>query len=302
MKKEPLISLIPNQNDNILIIASFFDNHLKNVAIWSQLECLGSRFQKIIISAPNEQKNNVTDLLSEVERIMPKTFLKISTSFHVNDRYDAGLWCDGLTANVKTTVSNFESSFLLINDSLFLIRKMDYIPFILKAKEKDLISLNYWDIDGNFWVESPFRLFSKNGIKIFRENVCNLGIIKWKKHCPHLKKYIGKWHKRKLKKRCIVEKTEVEVANYFERAKVEGLFPGYVKYRYEMPGIKKPDGKTHKVWAEDFYSWKKIEKSHNFPVVKVTKKDLINTFFHGTRNHSHVCLSLLPKKYKKLHY
>lgn len=282
---------------HVLIIATFFDSNLKNIAIWSQLECLGKNFEKIIIAAPFEHKRNVTDLLTNVKRELPSIFSRIKTSFHKNDRYDAGLWCDSLDENANTTFTkNQEQVYLLINDSLLIIKKMNYIPSILENTRKDLISLNYWDVDDNYWVESPFRLFSSYGIDIFKDKVCSLGILNWRKHCPHLIQYKGKWQRSKFKKRCIVEKTEIALATYFRRSKVDGLFPGYSKYRN-----KRRDGRLFKNWAEDFKTWKTLFDD-DFPVIKVTKKHLINEFFNSKEEKSNQCLSFLPKKYKKIVY
>jgi len=284
-----------------LILASFFDNHLKNIAIWSQLECLCSKFEKIIISAPVEHKENVTNLIKDVQKSMPETYSKILTSFHINDRYDTGLWCDGLASMNKNTSSQFgkvKKSFLLSNDSLLILKKMDYIPNLMKDSNKDLISLNYWDTEENsFWVESPFRIFSENGIQLFNQNICNLGKINWRKHCPHLKKYKGHWHSDKFKKRCIVEKTEIDVAFHFERVKVDGIYPGYAKYRK----IRR-DGRKYKNWAEDYRTWKNMKDNYDFPVIKVTKEHLINEFFDATKKEEKICLSLLPNHYKTFHF
>lgn len=282
-----------NEKIHVLIIAAFFDSNVKNIAIWSQLECFGKNFQKIVIAAPIEHKHNVTDILTNVKQEMPDIYSRIKTSFHINDRYDAGLWCDSLDKDTnKTFARKQEQNYLLINDSLLIIKKMNYIPSVLENTRKDLLSLNYWDIDDNYWVESPFRLFSSNGMNVFRDKVCSLGVLNWRQHCPHLKKYKGKWHMSKFKKRCIVEKTEIDLSKYFNRSQVDGLFPGYSKYR-----VKRPDGRLYRHWAEDYRTWKKLF-DENFPVIKTTKEHLIIEFFNSEEEKSTQCLSLLPKKYK----
>ena len=79
-----------------MVIATYPSNPIKLDVIWSQLECFAGAFDKIIISAPNESKETIIKFLQDVNDTMPLIRSRLEAQFHVNDRYDAGLWCDAL--------------------------------------------------------------------------------------------------------------------------------------------------------------------------------------------------------------
>lgn len=79
---------------SIMVIATYPDSTKKFASVWSQLQCFSNEFDKIIISAPVQFTNETNDFLNQVYSSMPGLKEKTETSFHVNDRYDLGLWCD----------------------------------------------------------------------------------------------------------------------------------------------------------------------------------------------------------------
>ena len=57
------------------------------------------------IEETHEFKENVTEFLQEVNETMPSISSRLEAQFHVNDRYDTGLWCDALVeGNVLTAI------------------------------------------------------------------------------------------------------------------------------------------------------------------------------------------------------
>jgi len=169
--------------------------------------------------------------LEEVKRDMPQIGSKIEVQNHLNDRYDAGLWCDALTIEGNAThkrssvlrpllLSEYDQ-FFLINDSIIAVEPFNEVLDAFERKNADLVSLNYWNykkdgvVNGTYWVESPVRAFSKKGMQVYSNHVCNLDTIGWRADCPHLKNSSN----RRRKKRCIVEKTEIDVAKYFPKIK-----------------------------------------------------------------------------------
>jgi len=225
---------------------------------------------------------------------MPAIGSKLEVQAHWDDRYDAGLWCDGLTEVRK--VGGYKGSnstgvplseydqFFLINDSVMAIEPLNEVLDILEKKNADLVSLNYWgdkeDINEEYWVESPVRAFSKKGIQVYSDKICNLGQIHWKIDCPYLSRLNKFRGHRSKQKRCIVDKTEVAVAKYFPKNKVFGLYIGN-------------DGNEGS-WSNNFTYWKKLRDEQSFPFIKNTNRKLIV----GARREQPQDLARCTTKYK----
>lgn len=258
-----------NSKKSIMIIATKPYSKLKLFSIWSQLECFAEKVDKIIISnAKNEFEDELSAFLEEVKRDMPQIGSKIEVQNHLNDRYDAGLWCDALTIEGNAThkrssvirpllLSEYDQ-FFLINDSIIAVEPFNEVLDALERKNADLVSLNYWMyknyekegvVNGTYWVESPVRAFSKKGMQVYSNHVCNLDTIRWRADCPHLKNL-----RNHRNKRCIVEKTEIDVAKYFPQDKVFGLYSG--------------DDGTDQHWANNFTYWNKLRDEQSFPAMK----------------------------------
>ena len=160
---------------------------------------------------------------------MPEFDLRLDAEFYVNDRYDAGLWCDVLikgNALNKVAAKNGQKGtyvgghsqynrFLLINDSMMALKKSNEFLEALIEKNASLISLSYWGdkqqqqqqqdaagknstnkyhhVERNYWLESPLRAFSLEGIQIYADTICALPKIKWKRDCPHFVSHEKIW-------------------------------------------------------------------------------------------------------------
>lgn len=307
---------LPNEgNKAMMIIATYPDSPLKFDVIWSQLECFTGEFDRIIISAPNEFKENVTEFLQEVNRSMPSMSSRLEAQFHVNDRYDTGLWCDALVeGNVlkpRSARKNKQGKikydgrhsqydrFLLINDSMLAVRETNEFLEALQERNASLVSLSYWGEKehprgnltnkyvGKYWLESPLRAFSLEGIQLFADEVCLSRYFSWRKDCPHLRYAdivlefgVTPVTNRKLIKRCIVEKTEIDVVDHYSLDKVHGLYPGETE-----------KGTT---WSNSFKAWLKLREM-SFPVLKVNDGPLIRRVRTYRPKDIQICTALKKK-------
>ena len=246
-------------------------------SIWSQLECFTEKVDKIIISSAKDNfQDEMSAFVEEVKETMPQIGSKIEVQNHWNDRYDAGLWCDALTegnsthksTTLRSRISEYDQ-FFLINDSVMAVEPFNEFLDALERKNADLVSLNYWGDKkdgvvngtyGTYWVESPVRAFSKKGIQVYSNHICKLGKIRWRFDCPHLK---NSRYKRHRDKRCIVEKTEIDVAKYFRHDKVFGLYLG--------------DDGNHHNWSNNFTYWKILRDEQSFPALKHSNRKVFES-------------------------
>jgi len=270
----------------LMVIAVYPSSGLKFSAIWSQLECLAGDIDQIIISAPTQFRENVTKFIMEVNTTIPAIGKRLKAQFYLNDRYDAGLWCDvlikgnvlGTGADNTTYIGGLSQydGFLLINDSLMAVEKSNELLETLRSKNASLVSLNYW---GNkkhnsthngrnttkYWLESAARAFSLEGIQVYADKVCSLkSVTSSRQYCPYLR---GKYpRKAKMIKKCIIMKTEIEVVDHYSIDKVHGLYPGEDK-------VRRPYRTTH--WSNNFTLWTGLRDQMSFPVLKVTNEFLL---------------------------
>ena len=282
-----------DQNQALMVMAIYPDSPFKYDVIWSQLECFAGAFDRVVISAPIEFRENVTRFVQEVNYEMPEFDSRLDAEFYVNDKYDAGLWCDALikgNALKKVAAKKGQADtyvgghsqynrFLLINDSMMAVKKSNEFLEALSEKNASLISLSYWgdkhrnhdqnDYNKKYWLESPLRAFSLEGIQIYADKICGMPKIKWKRDCPHFNSGATSLQQRRISglgqkksiKRCIVEKTEIDVVNHYALDKVYGLFPG-----------NDTQGQT---WSNNFTFWTHLRDHMSFPVVKVNSGPLI---------------------------
>ena len=254
----------------LMVIAAVPTSDIKFAAIWSQLECFAGDFDTIIISAPKKNFKEVQQFIKEVKDRMPAVGSRLFALYFKNLKYDTGLWCDALIegnilntgANENTYVggSSEYDKFLLINDSMMAVERSNEFLEALEEQKADLVSLNYWGDKENrtsYWVESAVRAFSLEGMQTFADKVCSLGQIEWKKVCPYLSRY---YYKGKPIKKCIVEKTEIEVAQHYPLDKVHGLYSGNA-------------GNWHS-WTTNFTYWAGLRDQMSFPAVKTTRNGL----------------------------
>ena len=273
------------KKQNVMIIATYPKSEVRLLAIWSQLECFTSGYDKIIISAPNEDwsRNALQNFTFQVMIHLPEIHKILEVQYYKNDRYDAGLWCDSLHSlqtNNNMLSWSFDNYFL-INDSLLALRKFNDFLTVLENRNTSLVSLNWWEQNSTiwtgwqqnktYWVESGARAFSQNGINVYYNNVC-ANLQETFKYCAEYITSFRKSAKNGRKKYCIVNATEIVVSYYFNRGvkhddddTVIGLYPG------EVPDEYISEMNAHKMWANNYIYWRDtlVGKS-KFPVMKIT--------------------------------
>jgi len=215
----------------VAIIASVPDNKERLLALWSQLECFyaNDRYDEIIVSAPAWAKEeNVIEpfLRNAVSRIPHLNSTSVILQYHLNDRYDVGLWCDALdsrTVNDQPVKGKY-NEFVLSNDSIMAVEEhFTGILDELRQRNLTMSSLNFSFLDG-YWLESTMRGFSRKGINTYTNQACVP--VSHERWCPGLN--ITNKTEADLKKRCIVDNFEIGIASLFPRHEMWGLFPSDV--------------------------------------------------------------------------
>jgi hypothetical protein len=80
-----------------MIIATYPSTEVRLNAIYSHLKCLSEGVDKIIVSAPDWSHDVMSNFSMHIQsRLSHEIYKKITFQFYINDRYDAGLWCDAL--------------------------------------------------------------------------------------------------------------------------------------------------------------------------------------------------------------
>lgn len=280
-----------SQSKAIMIIAVYPSTIDRIGAIWSQLECFSHNYEKIVIVSLGgdlQMNENLDRLMNEISSEMPEIASKIETRvFAQNDRRDTGLWCDylikgdilqkGLDGKYLGGSAGVFDNFLLINDSVMAVEKSDELLDTLHAKQLSMVSLNFWNENTvekvPFWVESVARVFSLEGIQIYADEVCSkMDYIQWRKDCPDLMEK-NLWPNLVRLKKCIVRKTEVEIASLYPLSKVIGLYPGEVPENLKMNlrFFRSPS------WTSHFNFWAyTLREKMQFPALKVTNEAFLN--------------------------
>ena len=77
----------------LLVIATVPRSQRHIVALWTELECLASSVDDIVLVAPHEQKELVDQVVKQAKEVLHRN---IQTMYFENDFYDVGLWCNAL--------------------------------------------------------------------------------------------------------------------------------------------------------------------------------------------------------------
>jgi len=106
------------QVNTTLIIATVPRDEDHARALWSHLECLTERIDRVLVAAPDvDWSRNIVEAIVQdfmlAAAINQRSVPIIETVYFDNNRYDVGLWCDALA-----TVPKNQATFL-VNDSAF---------------------------------------------------------------------------------------------------------------------------------------------------------------------------------------
>jgi hypothetical protein len=241
-----------NGTENILILAAAPRSYRHTVALWSELECLTTRYDNIVISSPDWSRPMMEDIVKQARE---RLGLNLESKYYINDRYDVGLWCDAIHDILEDKMDKIKT-ITLLNDSVYAFRFFTGILDALQQRpyDLDMVSMNYYNNSGDYWLESVMRGFPIRSMPIFVNRIC-----KAPKHmyCPT--KGPG------IRKRCIVENFEIAVAGNFYQNRTMGMFPSH-------PPSDWP--RADRMWAEQPKFWKKILVDQmEFPLAKVKLTD-----------------------------
>jgi hypothetical protein len=249
----------------ILSTVPWDDRHV--VALWSELECWSKDVDDIVISAPKWSLDIIHSVVSEARKRIPHLSpnatekISIETEFHVNDRYDVGLWCDALQGVLKKGHSY--ENIVLLNDSVFALREFRGVLDAIRSSDGrvSMASLSYSRLGGD-WLESVFRAFSRDALDTFMNHSCVPS--NHESFCPKRKS-------AQKRKRCIVEHHEIGMAGKFRPDQVLGLYPSDVPKEMwtTRPNV---------TWVVHVPYWRNVlVERMGFPAAKVGMKDMIES-------------------------
>ena len=247
-----------------LIIAAVPSDPTHLLALWTQLECFTEQVDHVVLSAPTWAKPFITRLVKVAKTNIPHFYngnVKLRPKYFLNNRHDEGLWCD---AYDNMDHDKFDE-FGLLKNSVFALRKFSGVYDNLSHANVHATSLTFsydrkWGVDlgpEQYWIESDFRGFDKNGQKLFDENFCVPE--KHYLYCPELANNDV----------CVANNFERYLAKIFPCNKVKGLYPA------QPPDPLKSKEVTKSSWNKNSRYWRMLVDRMNFPVAKIDEPEHI---------------------------
>jgi hypothetical protein len=256
---------------SILIISTAPRTMKHVIALWSELECFTLDVDHVVLSGPTWSTDIIQQVINLAQTSIPRFISKsvtIDATYHINDRYDVGLWCDALDAFQDESVDwSSVDQIGLLNDSVFALRPFSAIFTALRTYNTSMVSLSYSlqrPNNGygpqNYWVESVWRGFDRTGIQTFRSYSCR------PKTDPMFcsRAWWGQ-------KGCIVENFERNMIRQFPHDKAIGLFPS------DVPSNMLSRKYNFQTWVRHPPYWQKLVTEYGFPVSKVNWEDMIGS-------------------------
>ncbi|KAL7548386.1 hypothetical protein ACHAWF_011672 [Thalassiosira exigua] len=304
--------------ERVLAIATAPVDYAHALALWTHLECLTDGIDRVVVTAPDASwSRGVIELIvyafqaALAEEGDGGRNFTVEASFHRNDRYDAGLWCDGLHHALGYDGVHYGdgadasegASILLVNDSVFSLRRYDGLTRKLarwaaherRTKARDeaetepppgvkLLSLNghlaKLHRDGKrkyYWVESVYRGLTPLGTARFYKHSCRSMSGEGAMPCRGVPN----------RKRCIVDHYEKGLAGAFKWEEIDAMFPSYRPNDWNTTAWEaKKDGgveawaiapypKDHWINGGRFFFY--LVEEHGFPMRKVRKRAELET-------------------------
>ena len=247
-------------DSSVLVIATvpYDEDHVR--ALWSQLECFTDGIDVVVLSAPLGSEAIMEPFRDQVLRVLLH-LNDVTVHYFRNDRYDVGLWCDALSAlgYSNTTDSVPFNNTLLLNDSVFAMRRFGGILDTLRThRDKQMVGLSYSFTHG-YWIESVFRGFARGGILPFMAHSCSRG--------PSDRSFGPRYLAQYKKKRAIVTHHEIPLARQYPTNSTMGLFPS------DPPGDWPEKYKLGQIstWVQNESLWRYLKDELFFPVAKVNQ-------------------------------
>jgi len=277
--------------ETVLIIAAVPYTSDHAMALWTHLECATSGIDKVLISAPDapwsrEIIASVVKKFNHRLRESTNATLYVDAAFYTNNRYDVGLWCDGLSLHLGYDGHHFSGSappraIFLINDSTVSLRQYSSLTdrIIRSSKIEQLNQKNglpslannvkLVSLNGNlvkpgetkhYWVESVYRGITPSGISTFYQHSCT---AEAGRAC------VGKTENSK--KQCIVNRYEMSLADAFLPSEVDAMYPTYLPKEWDATSWIETGGGIGPVdqWIRGRRFFRYLHQVHNFPFRKL---------------------------------
>ena len=169
------INNINNKNNDgintVIILATMPTDERHLISLRTELECFVGSASHVVLSSAYWKDPIINLLIHQARRNIPQfasSEVQIEARFFDNERYDAGLWCDG----IQGLQSHF-TNFILLNDSIFALRQFNGIIDDLQSHNRDMNSLNFnVNQHKQYWFESVFRGFNAHGLRVFQNHSC----------------------------------------------------------------------------------------------------------------------------------
>lgn len=280
----PRIQINTTDIQTVLIIATvpYSANHV--MALWTQLECVTDGIDRVLISAPDTtwSKEIIAHVIKLFTQLSNSTTFRLEAAFHLNNRYDVGLWCDGIdyinAQNTWVTSTDIPRAVFLINDSAAALRRYDELTNrIVTATQIEqrnktdnaegsikLISLNgELSTPGQnkfFWVESVYRGLTPDGATIFYQHSCS---EKKRKAC------IGK--RGIAAKDCFVDRFEHTLSRSYSPLDLDIMFPSFPPKEWNTSLWEARNGRfwRREQWLQGTRFFWYLYEVHDFPFRKL---------------------------------
>mmetsp|Transcript_7966 Transcript_7966/g.17970 ORF Transcript_7966/g.17970 Transcript_7966/m.17970 type:complete len:430 (-) Transcript_7966:35-1324(-) len=275
--------------ETVLIIATapYSADHV--MALWTHLECVTEGIDKVLISAPDTpwSREIIATIVKKFKqhlRDTNSTVINLDAAFYTNNRYDVGLWCDGLSLNLGFDGNDFADNataapraIFLINDSSVSLRRYKSLTDrIVKSAQIEqtnqnngngnvkLVSLNgdlvQPGITKHYWVESVYRGLTPNGVSTFYQHSCTAEA--------------GRACARKTgnaKKQCIVNRYEMSLSDSFPPSAVDAMYPTYLPKEWDASSWEETGGGIGPTdqWIRGRRYFRYLHEVHSFPLRKI---------------------------------
>ncbi|KAK1740480.1 hypothetical protein QTG54_008575 [Skeletonema marinoi] len=277
------------QVDTTLIIATVPHDRDHAKALWSHLECLTEKIDRVVVAAPDVDwsRNIVEAIITNFKlqaAINQISVPIIEPAYFDNNRYDVGLWCDALTHYGFSPIDESESAFSRINynnltDRIVGATKQEHVGHQssnisrLVTEEHPATSLKLLSLNGRLgrsppgskynWVESVYRGFTPQGLMTFMKHSCTPEAAR---------KCIGS------NAGCIVRNFEIPLMGAYPKGEgVEAIYPSFYPSDEEMKDWERRGVNmtgSEKIWGFD--QWRMGAKYYqylvdkfDFPLLKV---------------------------------
>lgn len=168
-KTTPISTATKTTRNAAMVLAAAPLDKRHVTALWSELDCFtrDTDLKRVLVVAPLWSRDLIQRIVQEAKQKLPHfagvdPLVRLEARFFKNDRYDVGLWCDGLesllgsNANSNAYSNNYNNNdndneiddVILLNDSLFALRPFTGILDALRGQNYDP-QIPYSNSNGN---------------------------------------------------------------------------------------------------------------------------------------------------------